>query len=129
MILPDPDAPHVLPAWRLGETFSELPPRPFAWVVVGYDVCDEVGLSGLTNCGTFDAAERAARARTWAPALNAAHLFDALERAHDFRIERNALVPEHAPFLVHRLYASPQAHARGVTAGAAPRSRSPASRR
>lgn len=105
MILADPNAPWVLPSWRIGQTFSELPARPFEWMVLGYDVCDEVGLSGLANCSVFDRSERVARAHKWGPMLNSSHLFDSLNHANDFRLDLNTRFPEHAPFLVHRLYA------------------------
>jgi hypothetical protein len=104
MILPDPNAPEILSRWRIGQTFSELPARAFEWLLLGYDVCDEAGLSGLTNCGSNDIFERAAHARKWAPLLNQLHLLDSESHANGFRIELNARVVKHAPFLVHRLY-------------------------
>lgn len=108
MILSDASSPQTLSGWHIGERLAELPPRPFEWELVGYDVCDEVGYSGLTNCAPYDVSERIRHARKWAPMLNSLHLFDELSCASDFRMEVNVLVPEHAPFLVHRVYAGPR---------------------
>jgi len=106
LILPDANTTKTLAAWCVGAALAMLPKRAFEWRVVGYDVCDEVGCSGLSNCALSDPSARGRHARKWAPTLNSFHLFDELSRANEYRSELNVLMPEHAPFLVHRLYAS-----------------------
>jgi hypothetical protein len=75
------------------------------WSLLGHDVCDEWGLSGLANCGFQPDREdvRALRA-TWAPRLNASHLFDSIDHAVEFALLSNQRVSEHAPFFVYGLW-------------------------
>lgn len=72
-----------------------------AWELLGYDVADEWLHSGLTNWGFDKLTEDVEGIRKkYVPALNAYHLFDALETATEFRILSDERVREHAPFFV-----------------------------
>jgi hypothetical protein len=88
----------------MGELLHELPDRGEAWTVLGFDVCDRVGCSGLMNCGLQETAEEARGARAWASHLNEHHLFTRWETADAFRQYVDVEVREHAPFLVYELY-------------------------
>jgi len=98
---------HVGHLPSTGET-SPLPPttppaRDPAWRLLGYDVCDVWGLSGLSNCG-YDANELAGLRQAWAPRLNAYHLLSNLDEGETCRRLSNERVPEHAPFFVYGLW-------------------------
>jgi hypothetical protein len=69
---------------------------------LGWDVADNGLVSALSNCGYLPEAIDDQR-RTWAPALNQWGLFDDLESARAFRASADIRVPEHAPFLLHRV--------------------------
>ena len=112
-IMAPPGSDHILASWRLGETFDALPERPSGWTMIGYDVCDEAGYSGLMNCAPYSRAERMRRLAKWSGLLNEVHLFDSPEYADAFRMEMDVHVPEHAPFLVHSLYLSGRRHLSG----------------
>jgi hypothetical protein len=73
--------------------------------LLGYDVCDEWGLSGLSNCGLEPGREDVAALRAkWGPLLNRAHLFDSRDAAAAFAHASDARVEEHAPFFVYELW-------------------------
>jgi hypothetical protein len=93
----------ALERWRLGDVLRELPDPASEWIPAGFDVCEEVGYSGLMNCA-YTRELREDLARNWATRLNRHHLLDTLEFADEFRKLTDLRVPEHAPFLVHRLY-------------------------
>ena len=101
-----PGTEAVAASWALGEVLSDLPDSRADWTTIGFDVCEEVAYSGLMNCG-YEPEVRARLAPIWAPRLNEHHLFDTLEDADAFRKITDIRVPEHAPFLVHRLYVRP----------------------
>ncbi len=71
--------------------------------LLGYDIADDVFLSGLSNCG-YTEEETAMLRSTWAARLNRFHLFDQLDAASEFKALTDARVPEHAPFFVFGLY-------------------------
>lgn len=64
---------------------------------IGYDVCDEMPVSGLLNCG-YTPQERAALHQQFGHHINEHHLFRGWEVARDFARLTNSRVPEHAPF-------------------------------
>jgi len=71
--------------------------------LLGYDIADDVFLSGLSNCGYTDEEKTALRS-TWASRLNRFHLFDQADVAFEFKTLTEARVPEHAPFFVFGIY-------------------------
>jgi hypothetical protein len=71
--------------------------------LLGYDIADDVFLSGLSNCGYTDAEKAALRPR-WAARLNRFHLLDQVDAASEFKALTEARVPEHAPFFIFGLY-------------------------
>ena len=78
------------------------------WTPLGYDVADTGLTSASSNSGFLpglDDVELLRRA--WGPRLNEHGLFDALPDAVEFRGISDDRMPEHAPFLVHRLYLVP----------------------
>lgn len=98
---------------RIFDAFSGLPlPLPFAspaerdrsWPLIGYDVADTTGLTGLARCGEgleFDSDELRAR---YGARLNAYHLFDRADDADEFRWQCDKREPVHAPFFVYGLW-------------------------
>ncbi|MBK6848906.1 MAG: hypothetical protein IPG96_15695 [Proteobacteria bacterium] len=74
------------------------------WALIGYDVCDVWGLSGLSNCA-YDSGHAAELRAAWAPRLNDRHLFVTLDDADAYRHVTDARVAEHAPFWVFGLWA------------------------
>lgn len=65
--------------------------------LLGYDVCDQSLLSGLTNCAVH--AEQPRLRERYARLLNVHGLFDDRDAAKRFATEISHVVPEHAPFL------------------------------
>ncbi len=75
------------------------------WSFLGWDVCDEWGLSGLANCGfLLDREDVKSLRTTWGPLLNRFHLFDSIDHASEFARFSNQRVNEHAPFFVYGLW-------------------------
>ena len=72
------------------------------WKLLGFDVGDEMRISGLCNCGykssEFD------QLRPWKHKLNAHGLFSELEDAIAFVDVTNERVKEHAPFYAYGLF-------------------------
>ncbi|MBI5479440.1 MAG: hypothetical protein HY906_11315 [Deltaproteobacteria bacterium] len=102
---------------RVFDAFSGLPlPLPFArpsardraWPLIGYDVADTSGLSGLSNCGYDLGFEREELQGTYAARLNDGHLFTTADDADEFRRMCDRRVPEHAPFFVYGLWRVPR---------------------
>jgi len=98
---------------RIYDAFSGLPlPLPYArpatrdptWPLVGYDVADTGGLSGLTSCGYGVGFERDELRAKFGARLNQHHLFGAAGDADEFRWLCDQRVPEHAPFFVYALW-------------------------
>lgn len=90
--LPDTDPPEIDMAWRLA----------------GYDVCDEWGLSALSNCGFQPGVDDVvALRRQWGPRLNERHLFERQDDAVAFKASSDRRVTEHAPFFVYGLWLIP----------------------
>jgi hypothetical protein len=76
-----------------------------SWVLLGYDVSDIHGLSGLSNCAFVPEIEDPQGIRnTWRPHINKFHLFEELDKALNFRIISNERVKEHAPFFVFGIW-------------------------
>jgi hypothetical protein len=73
------------------------------WQLLGYDVADLWGESGLSNCG-YDADTVTELKVKWTSRLNGGHLFSTLGDADDFCLVTNARAPEHAPFLAYGLW-------------------------
>ena len=71
--------------------------------LLGYDIADDVFLSGLSNCGYTDEEKTELRS-TWVGRLNRFHLFDQVDVASEFKALTEARVPEHGPFFVFGLY-------------------------
>ena len=79
--------------------------RDPAWTFLGYDVCDEGLLSGLSNCGYGTNESEIQNLRdTYASDLNEHHLFDSIEPATEFRMLSDKRVREHAPFFVFGIW-------------------------
>jgi len=100
---------------RIYDAFSGLPlPLPFArpsarergWPLLGYDVADVHGHSGLANCRYDADRERDGLRATFGARLNARHLFGLPEDADEFRHLCDNRVPEHAPFFVYGLWSA-----------------------
>jgi hypothetical protein len=94
-----------LETWKLRAATIQPALPDEAWDLLGYDVADEWLLSVLTNCG-FDKLTEDVEAirKKYVPALNAYHLFDALEPATEFRMLSDERVQEHAPFFVFGIW-------------------------
>lgn len=88
----------------------EWPPYPLTsfeqgpdWEFLGIDVADRFLLSGVSNCGiqwgddVFD--------HQFGSALNPYQLFESVQIAESFAEAIALAVPDHAPFLLYRLYA------------------------
>lgn len=71
--------------------------------LLGYDVADATGTSGLANCGYDPDSEASVLRGLFGAALNHHHLFRKTEDALEFRNLSNLRVPDHAPFFVYRL--------------------------
>jgi hypothetical protein len=71
--------------------------------LLGYDIADDVFLSGLSNCSYSDD-EKALLRPTWSRRLNQFHLFDHADDASQFHRITETRVPEHAPFFVFGVY-------------------------
>jgi hypothetical protein len=79
-----------------------------AWQPLGWDVADNGLVSGLSNCGYCpDVEDVEALRQAFGPRLNKHGLFDDLADAEAFRAISDARVPEHASFLIHRLFLVP----------------------
>jgi hypothetical protein len=89
---------HDHDLWRGSEVYGANPSPP-TWKLMGYDVCDITGTSGLSNCG-YSPADVAALRKRWASSLNDCHLFRAFDEALLFCRDADVRVPEHAPFFV-----------------------------
>lgn len=80
-----------------------------AWTPLGWDVADSGLVSGLTNCGFQPGLDDVQSLRhRFSPALNEHGLFERVADADEFRALSDRRVPEHAPFLIHRLFIIPQ---------------------
>lgn len=74
-----------------------------AWQPLGWDVADNGLVSGLSNCG-YRQEEVEALRPMFSPQLNEHGLFNSREAAEAFRVVSDKRVPEHAPFLIHRIF-------------------------
>src|SRR4029078_564567 len=96
-VVPTAGSANAVLRWRGSETCGDLPRTP-EWQCLGYDVCDEVGTSGLMNCG-YEPGERRL-ADEFAERVNDWHLFDTVSDADDFRKLCDQRLCEHQPFAV-----------------------------
>ncbi|HEY3450371.1 MAG TPA: hypothetical protein VGK67_28715 [Myxococcales bacterium] len=94
----EPHSPRWLP---LPSAQPEI--RSPDWALLGYDLADKWGTSGLSNCG-YRPAEVEALRRNWAEHLSEQHLFLDLEEADRFRRVCDSRVTEHAPFFVYGIW-------------------------
>lgn len=88
----------------LGGACNDLEPRE--WTFLGFDVSDDGGISGLSNCGFTREDRDAMKDHGFSPALNQWHLFTSLDAAEAFSEYSDTRVREHAPFrviTVHRV--------------------------
>jgi hypothetical protein len=90
---------------------SRLPPvnpaeRGPNWSLLGYDVADQMLLSGLTDCGFLpDREDVRSLRRQWGPRLNQWHLFDSIDDAIAFKhFSDRRMAGDHAPFFVFGLW-------------------------
>ncbi len=89
-------------ALATSECSPEIDP---SWEPLGYDVADTGLTSALSNSGFVPRLEDPNELRRrWGALLNAHGLFERYDDAAAFRRFADARAPEHAPFLVHRLY-------------------------
>jgi hypothetical protein len=85
--------------------YSDPPSVRQGWSFLGYDVCDEWGLSGLSNCGFKPGREDVQELRgRWGPRVNRFHLFDVIDHAIEFKGLSDQRCSEHAPFFVYGLW-------------------------
>jgi hypothetical protein len=101
-VVPTVGSKDAVSKWRGWEIYGDLPQSP-EWQLLGYDVCDEVGTSGLTNCA-YEYGERHL-VDDFVQCINEHHLFRAVEDADKFREVCDLRVAEHAPFAVLAIYA------------------------
>jgi hypothetical protein len=80
--------------------------RDPAWGLLGYDVCDEWLLSGLTDLAWGDGSleEVQAISQKYLPSLNAYHLFTSVDSAAEFIPLAEEGARAHAPFFVFGLW-------------------------
>jgi hypothetical protein len=102
-VLVAPGTEKVIDAWQSNEALQPLPEAPDGWIPLGFDVCDEFGYSGLSNC-SYASDDRAHIARSWSARLDHSHLLTSAEDADEFRRFTDRRVPAHAPFVVLHLY-------------------------
>ncbi len=73
------------------------------WMPLGCDVANDGYLSGLSNCGMFDAERQALRDR-WRASLNDFGLFASPESAQSFCDDANTRLKDDGPFHVFELF-------------------------
>lgn len=78
------------------------------WSLLGYDVCDASGTSGLTNCGFLPEIEDVNALRNyWTLFLNRYHLFFNIDDALAFKKFSDQREKKHAPFFVFSIWLIP----------------------
>jgi hypothetical protein len=101
----------------LYDAFSGLPlPLPFArptardpaWPLLGYDIADRKGFSGLTDRRYDMGVEHAELQQAHGVRLNDRHLFRTADYADEFRRLCDTRLPELAPFFVFGLWRIPR---------------------
>lgn len=100
--VPTVGSKEAVAKWRGSELSQGLPQSP-EWQCLGYDVCDEVGTSGLMNCA-YENAERDL-VDDFALRITEHHLLRTVGDADRFREVCDQRVAEHAPFAVLGIYA------------------------
>jgi hypothetical protein len=75
------------------------------WESLGFDISDDLGPSGLSNCG-YDEEVLEWRSR-WRSALNEHGLVSRVQDAFVLRAEMDKRVEEHAPFTVFQIWQLP----------------------
>lgn len=81
----------------------EPPELDEGWSLIGYDVSDQVLLSGLSSC-SYTPDEVQTLGERWGPHLNEYHLLTSQREAVQFTKLSDGRVPGHAPFFVFGLY-------------------------
>jgi hypothetical protein len=78
----------------------------WAWELLGYDVCDEWLLSGLTDLAWGDGSPEEVQAicQKYVPSLNEYHLFTSVDSAAEFIPLAEEGARAHAPFFVFGLW-------------------------
>lgn len=100
---------YVLP-WMdwVDSVLDEMPIYPNEidgnWVFLGYDIADAWLLSGLTNCTHVRSPEFMELRNRFCPRVNRYHLFDSKDDAIEFRSAADVCFPDHAPFLIYRIW-------------------------
>ena len=100
----------ISPSGEVGRALAEAQPRIPSedWRLLGYDVGDFSGLSGLSNCGFISLEDdQLEMRRQWGPLLNIHHLFADPIAAREFKLVSDRRVREHAPFSVYELWEIP----------------------
>jgi hypothetical protein len=96
---------HGVDEWR-GAELADIEPALRGWELIGYDICDCTGTSGLSNC-SYDSSRVHELRDRWSALLNGYHLFPRLDDAASYRLLTDSRVPEHAPFAVVALWRAP----------------------
>lgn len=91
-VVPTVGSSEAVASWR-GSELEEHMPASQEWECLGYDVCDEVGISGLMTAATRMVDDFASR-------ITEHHQCRAAEDADRFRAACDRRVAEHAPFVV-----------------------------
>ena len=100
-VVPTQDSSEAVLRWRGSQTYDEVPVSP-QWQRLGYDVCDDVGTSGLMNC-SYQPGDWQLVA-DFAAQVNDHHLFRTATEADAFRAICDRRVSEHKPFAVIAVY-------------------------
>jgi hypothetical protein len=97
--------------WDMFQVRNSQDPKPTpstvdpTWTLLGYDLADASGVSGLMNMGFVPGHDDVDRLRSeWGPYLARSHLFESREWADAFRAYSNGRVPSHAPFFVYAVW-------------------------
>jgi len=88
----------------LEKLYGIIPASPsHEWNLLGFDIADELLLSGLMNAG-YGIEQREILSQQWARHLNQYHLFEDLDIALKFKSLTDERVKEHSPFSVYGIY-------------------------
>ena len=101
-----PEDAHHAAYYSNWEGYAPLTPPGPGWQLLGYDIADDVQISGLSNCG-YSPEELASLRPTWQPRINEHGLIDTLNHALEFVDITDKRVEEHAPFYVFGIYQIP----------------------
>lgn len=97
---------QTLERWEFLADYPEPMTEPeIVWESLGFDISDDLGPSGLSNCG-YDEEVLEWRSR-WRSALNEHGLVSRVQDAFVLRAEMDKRVEEHAPFTVFQIWQLP----------------------